>query len=55
MKEDGWEGVFERRGFEEEDVAVWKEASDDLGARGSIDGEAQVSDGDFAVVADLDI
>jgi len=37
-----------------EDVAVGSQATDDRGARRSGDGQALVTDGDFAVVADTD-
>lgn len=55
VEEDGREGVFERRSFEEEEITVGEEAADDFGARGGVDGEAEVADGDFAVVADAEL
>lgn len=38
--------------FEKEDVAIEAETADDAGSRGSIDGKAQGTDGDGAVVGD---
>ena len=52
MKEDGGQGVFAGRRFEEEDVAVMEKAAGDFGAWRGIDGKARVADGDFAVITD---
>ena len=54
VEKDGWEGVIERWGFEEEDVAVVEDAADEVRAGRRIHGEAEVTDGDLAVVADTD-
>lgn len=39
---------------EEIEVAIWTQATDDLGARWGVDGEALSAHGDFAIVAGAD-
>ena len=55
VKQDAGSGVFVWRGFEEEEVAIGTQAANEGGAWRGIDGEAEVADGDFAIVADADL
>ena len=49
------EEVFVGRRLEKEDIAVWQQAASERGTRRSLDAQAQIADGDFAVIADADL